>query len=155
MTPRNDDFDLDDLKSAMTAATPAADPARRAENLALVKKNFEATQGSRTEARQSSDRPQTGGFFKGAFDMLISRTALGGLTATTAIVAVGFFFLSFFVVIFFLLLCRINCAAISASSRVRYVTSSERARATFGPRRVTPATSERVVMVSGGSWTYL
>ena len=94
MTPRNDDFDLDDLKSAMTAATPAADPARRAENLALAKKNYEATQGSRTEARQSSDRPQKGGFFKGAFDMLISRTALGGLTATTAIVAVGFLFLS-------------------------------------------------------------
>ncbi|MGI3186736.1 vWA domain-containing protein [Nioella aestuarii] len=94
MTPRNDDFDLDDLKSAMTAATPAADPARRAENLALAKKNYEATQGSRAEARQSSDRPQTGGFFKGAFDMLISRTALGGLTATTAIVAVGFLFLS-------------------------------------------------------------
>ena len=94
MTPRNDDFDLDDLRSAMTAATPAADPARRTDNLALAKKNYEATQGSRTEARQSSDRPQTGGFFKGAFDMLISRTALGGLTATTAIVAVGFLFLS-------------------------------------------------------------
>jgi Ca-activated chloride channel homolog len=94
MTPRKDDFDLDDLKSAMTAATPAADPARRSENLALAKKNFQTAQGSRTEARQSSDRPQTGGFFKGAFDMLISRTALGGLTATTAIVAVGFLFLS-------------------------------------------------------------
>ena len=94
MTPRTDDFDLDDLKSAMTAATPAADPARRAENLALAKKNYDATQGSRAEARQSSDRPRTGGFFKGAFDMLISRTALGGLTATTAIVAVGFLFLS-------------------------------------------------------------
>lgn len=94
MTPRTDDFDLDDLKSAMTAATPAADPARRAENLALAKKKFQTAQGSQTEARQSSDRPQTGGFFKGAFDMLISRTALGGLTATTAIVAVGFLFLS-------------------------------------------------------------
>ena len=94
MTPRKDDFDLDDLKSAMTAATPAADPARRSENLALAKKNFQTAQGLRTEARQSSDRPQTGGFFKGAFDMLISRTALGGLTATTAIVAVGFLFLS-------------------------------------------------------------
>lgn len=94
MTPRTDDFDLDDLKSAMTAATPAADPARRAENLALAKKKFQTAQGSRTEARQSSDRPQTGGFFKGAFDMLISRTALGGLTATTALVAVGFLFLS-------------------------------------------------------------
>ncbi|TBX22960.1 von Willebrand factor A [Roseovarius sp. JS7-11] len=94
MTPRKDDFDLDDLRSAMTAATPAADPARRAENLALAKKNFQTAQGSRAEARQSSDRPQTGGFFKGAFDMLISRTALGGLTATTALVAVGFLFLS-------------------------------------------------------------
>lgn len=94
MTPRPEDRELDALKSALEAATPAADPARRAENIALARKNFDATQGSRPEPRQSSDRPSQGGFFKGAFDMLISRPLLGGLTATTALVAVGVLVLS-------------------------------------------------------------
>ncbi len=94
MTSNHDDLDLDALKAAMTAATPAPDPARRAENIALAQKNFAATQGSRLAARQSSDRPEKRGFFKGAFDMLISKPVLGGLTATTAIVAVGVLFLS-------------------------------------------------------------
>lgn len=94
MTSHDDDMDLDALKSAMKAATPAADPARRADNIALARKNFERAQGSPAERRQSSDRPASGGVLKGAFDMLISRTAIGGLTATTALVAVGFLFLS-------------------------------------------------------------
>ena len=94
MTPRPEDHELDALKSALEAATPAADPARRAENIALARKNFDAAQGSRAEPRQSSDRPSQGGFFKGAFDMLISRPLLGGLTATTALVAVGVLVLS-------------------------------------------------------------
>ena len=46
--------DLDDLKAAMTGATPAPDGARRAENLALAQKNFETLQGSAKPLRPTS-----------------------------------------------------------------------------------------------------
>ncbi len=81
--------DLDDLKSLMDAATPRPDPARRAENIVLAQKNFDALQGSRTAARPTSDRPKRG-VFSGVvhmFSNLVSSRA--GLTASTALVAVG------------------------------------------------------------------
>ncbi|OAN85041.1 hypothetical protein A8B78_05955 [Jannaschia sp. EhC01] len=89
----NEFNDLDDLKRAMADATPAPDAARKAEAMARSMEIFEATQGSRDVARQSSETPINRGFFKGAFDMLITKTT-GALTATTALVAVGFLFLS-------------------------------------------------------------
>ncbi|RJE81963.1 vWA domain-containing protein [Paracoccus onubensis] len=92
MTSGHDDPDLDDLKRAMRAATPRPDPVRRAENLALAKKNFAATQGSGMAARQNSERSEKRGVFRGVFDMLMTRTAAAGLTATTALVAVGALF---------------------------------------------------------------
>lgn len=85
--------DLDDLKRAMADATPAPDAMRKADAMARSQEIFANAQGSLLAARQSSETPTNRGFFKGAFDMLISKTT-GALTATTALVAVGFLFLS-------------------------------------------------------------
>ncbi|WP_299355850.1 VWA domain-containing protein [uncultured Shimia sp.] len=84
----SDDLDLDDLKAAMTAATPTSDAARKAENLALAQKNFEDLQGSRDGVRLNSDAPKRG-LFRGVIDMLRTFPAKATLTATTALVAVG------------------------------------------------------------------
>ncbi len=94
MTSHKDDLELGALKAGFDAATPAPDPARRLENLALAQKNFTDLQGSLSEARHSSERSESRGVFKGVIDMLMTRSAAAGLTATTAIVAVGFLFLS-------------------------------------------------------------
>tara|TARA_R110002049_G_scaffold117332_3_gene270617 strand:- start:10255 stop:12186 length:1932 start_codon:yes stop_codon:yes gene_type:complete len=80
--------DLDDLKAMMDAATPRPNAARRAENLTLAQKNFETLQGSPTGARPTSNRPMTG-LWTGAKTMLNTLTSRAGLTASTAIVAVG------------------------------------------------------------------
>ena len=82
----SDDFNLDDLKSAMNAATPTPDADAKATNLALARKNFTALQGSRTAARPTY-RPN---IWTGAKTMLNPLTSRGGLTVTTAIVACGF-----------------------------------------------------------------
>lgn len=84
----SDDLDLDDLKAAMTAATPTPDATRKAENLALAQKNFEHFQGSTDEARLTSDAPKRG-LFRGVIEMLQTFPAKAALTATTAMVAVG------------------------------------------------------------------
>jgi Ca-activated chloride channel family protein len=81
-----DKFDLDDLKSAMNAATPTLDAARKAENLALANKNFADIQGSRIAARHTP-RPNK---WTGVMTMLNTLTSRTGLTVTTAIVACGF-----------------------------------------------------------------
>lgn len=91
MTSRDELGDLTNLKTAMAAATPAPDAARKAANLAQAQEIFACTQGSQKAARQSSDPSQKKGVLKGAFDMLLTRTT-GALTATTALVAVGFLF---------------------------------------------------------------
>lgn len=85
--------DLDDLRAMMDAATPRPDPARRAADLELAQKNFDAFQGSRDAARPT---PVTGprGLWTGVKDMLGTMTSRGGLTATTALVACGFLFLT-------------------------------------------------------------
>lgn len=80
--------DLNDLKNMMNAATPRADAARRAENIALAQKNFETLQGSRDDARPTSNRPLQG-LWTGAKNMLNTLTSRAGLTACTALVAVG------------------------------------------------------------------
>lgn len=84
---------LGDLKRAMADATPAPDAARRAKTLTQSMEIFKAAQGSQDAARQSSETPKKRGMFKGVFDMLMTKTA-GGLTATTALVAVAVLFLS-------------------------------------------------------------
>ncbi len=91
MTDRTDD--LDDLRAAMDAATPAPDAARRAADIALARENFAALQGSRDDARQT---PVTEGYslWTGVKTMLTKLTTKGGLTVTTAIVACGFLVLT-------------------------------------------------------------
>tara|TARA_R110002094_G_scaffold43068_2_gene55225 strand:- start:176 stop:2158 length:1983 start_codon:yes stop_codon:yes gene_type:complete len=80
--------DLNDLKNMMDAATPRPDAARRAENIALARQNFEILQGSRDGSRPTSNRPLQG-LWTGAKTMLNTLTSRAGLTASTAIVAVG------------------------------------------------------------------
>lgn len=84
----SDDLELDDLKAAMKAATPAPDTSRKAENITLAQKNFETLQGSRDATRLPSEAPRRG-LFRGVFDMLQTFPAKAVLTATTAMVAVG------------------------------------------------------------------
>ncbi len=80
--------DLDDLKSLMNSATPRPDATRKADNIALAQKNFADLQGSRDGTRPTSDRPKTG-LVTGVRTMLNALTSRGGLTASTALVAVG------------------------------------------------------------------
>jgi len=80
--------DLDDLKVAMQAASPAPRADMKAAHLALAQKNFGKAQGSRVGARPTSDRP-AGGFFRGVAKMFTTMSTRGVLTATTALAAVG------------------------------------------------------------------
>ena len=85
--------DFDDLNSAMNAATPAPDAARRHGNLARAQKNFNILQGSAQQARPTSENRATA-LLTGVTTMLNKLTSRGGLTATTALVASGFLFLT-------------------------------------------------------------
>lgn len=85
--------DFDDLKSALGAAAPRPDAQRRAENLALAQKNFETLQGSTDAARPTSITGPKG-LWTGVKTMLNSLTSRGAITASTALVAVGFLFVS-------------------------------------------------------------
>lgn len=83
----NDD-DLDKLKAAMRAATPAPDDAKKAANLALARKNFDRFQGSADSLRQTPDGPVTG-FARELGMMLNFLSNRAVLAASTAIVAFG------------------------------------------------------------------
>ena len=80
--------DLERMKAALGATTPAPDPSRKASDLALARKNFAARQGSDDQLRQTSDRPKTG-FFRGWKTMIVELKPRGLLTATSALVAIG------------------------------------------------------------------
>ena len=85
--------DLDDLKKLMQDATPRPDAARRAENLALARKNFDDLKGSRQQPRPT---PVTGrrALWTGVTTMLNALTSKAALGTTTALVACGFLFLT-------------------------------------------------------------
>ncbi len=85
--------DLEDLKSAMTAATPDPDATRKRDNIALAQQNFAALQGSANAARPTSENGPNA-LWTGVKTMLNTLTTKGGLSATTALVAVGFLYLS-------------------------------------------------------------
>lgn len=85
--------DLNDLKSAMDAATPAPDAARRHANLARAQENFDTLQGSTQQTRPTSEN-WAKALWTGVTTMLNTLTSRGGLTATTALVACGFLFLT-------------------------------------------------------------
>ncbi len=80
---------LDDLKRAFEAATPAPEAEKKARDLARAQEIFDRAQGSADAARPTPDRPQRAGIFAGVRYMLTALTSRAGLTATTAIVAVG------------------------------------------------------------------
>ncbi|MEM7752359.1 MAG: von Willebrand factor type A domain-containing protein, partial [Pseudomonadota bacterium] len=81
--------ELDDLKRAFDAATPEADTARKRENIALAEKNFAALQGSREAARQTVQKGRMPRLLNGVKTMTTFLTSRAGLTASTALVAVG------------------------------------------------------------------
>ncbi len=83
----NDD-DLDKLKEAMRAATPAPDDANKAANLVLARKNFERFQGSTDALRQTPDCPETG-LAREPRMMLNFLSNRVTLVASTVIVAFG------------------------------------------------------------------
>ncbi len=85
--------DLNDLKSAMNAATPKPSGVRKHDNLALAQKNFADLQGSTIGTRQTSENGQNA-LWTGVKTMLKTLTTKGGLTATTALVACGFMFMT-------------------------------------------------------------
>jgi Ca-activated chloride channel homolog len=85
--------DLDDLKAAMDAATPTPDAATKAAHLALAQENFARLQGSAHATRPISNRPFSG-LWTGMKTMLDRMTSRGALTATTALVAIGFVLLT-------------------------------------------------------------
>ncbi|MEL6510498.1 MAG: VWA domain-containing protein [Pseudomonadota bacterium] len=77
--------DLDDLRKALKAATPAPDADAKAHNIALARKNFAGLQGSQPALRPKSNRIWTG-----VKTMLSTMTTRGGLVASTALIAIGF-----------------------------------------------------------------
>ena len=81
--------EFDDLKAAMTAATPAPDTARKAANLAAAEENFARLQGLADERRPMSERGPLARLGHGVKTMLNVMTTRGGLTLTTGLVAVG------------------------------------------------------------------
>ena len=81
--------ELDDLKAAFDAATPTPDPARKRENIAQAEKKFALRQGSAAEARQTIQKGPLGAALNGVTAMFTTLTSRAGLTATTALVAVG------------------------------------------------------------------
>lgn len=85
--------DLNDLKTAMNAATPKPDETRKRDNLAFAQKNFADLQGSPHAVRQTSVNGPNA-LWTGVKTMLDTLTTKGGLTATTALVACGFIFLT-------------------------------------------------------------
>ena len=81
--------DLDDLKQAMQAATPAPDAGRKAANFTIAQENFDRLQESRAGVRLTSDRPGRG-WFRGVARMITTQlSSRGMMSATTALVALG------------------------------------------------------------------
>jgi len=85
---QDDDLDMAALTAAARAATPRPDPALRAAHLRLAAENFARAQETAQAARLTFTSP-TSGLWQGARDMLSTLTTRGGLTVTTALVAVG------------------------------------------------------------------
>ena len=81
--------DLDDLKQAVQAATPAPDAGRKAANFTIAQENFDRLQESRAGVRLTSDRPGRG-WFRGVARMITTTlSSRGMMSATTALVALG------------------------------------------------------------------
>ncbi|MEL6643135.1 MAG: VWA domain-containing protein [Pseudomonadota bacterium] len=81
--------EIERLRAEMARATPAPDPARRAENLRVAQENFDALQGTRREARPTERRPLMARLLDGVTTMIDRISPRGAMAATTAMVAVG------------------------------------------------------------------
>lgn len=82
--------DLDRLKAALDQATPAPDSAKRAENIALARKNFAALQGNANPARPKETAPQNvARFWNGVANMFANFGLHPRLLATSGLVAAG------------------------------------------------------------------
>ena len=82
------EIELDELKAAMRAATPAPDGTKKAANLALAREKFDLIQGSADVLRQIPDSPEMG-ILRRIMMMLHLFSNRAALTAATAIVAAG------------------------------------------------------------------
>ena len=74
--------EFDDLKAAMDAAMPAADPLKKKENIAAAEKTFADLQGSRQAARHTDQTGPIGAVLNGVTTMFNAMTTRAGLTAT-------------------------------------------------------------------------
>ena len=81
--------DFDDIRRAFKEVTPDADPDRKRATLARAQENFDAIQGSVRGVRHKSERGIWSRAADGVTTMIDALTTRGGLTATTALVAVG------------------------------------------------------------------
>ena len=82
--------ELEQLRDALDAATPAPDGNAKAANLRLAQKNFDQRQESAEASRPTSEsRSIPGRLISGVSRMIDAITSRGGLVATTALVAVG------------------------------------------------------------------
>ncbi|MEL6517378.1 MAG: VWA domain-containing protein, partial [Pseudomonadota bacterium] len=83
--------EIERLRAEMARATPTPDPVRRAENLRLATKNFDALQGTPDMARPTEARLVWGRLADGVTKMIDRISRRGAMIATTALVAVGAF----------------------------------------------------------------
>lgn len=79
--------DLDRLKSALRAASPAPDADAKARAMALAMENFDRLQGSADAARSSDSPPPKAGVIAGVLSMLKSLSSHPALAATTSAAA--------------------------------------------------------------------
>ncbi len=85
------DDEFDKLRLAMRIATPAPDVAKKADNLALARKNFERFQVSADAIRQTPDCPEVGLIRRARMilNLVTTRPVLTATVLTTATVAIG------------------------------------------------------------------
>ncbi|MGR3512924.1 MAG: vWA domain-containing protein [Paracoccaceae bacterium] len=81
--------EFDDLKRAFDAATPDPDADRKREDIALAQEIFARAQGSQRAARQTVQKSWISRLLDGVKTMTTFLTSRAGLTASTALVAVG------------------------------------------------------------------
>ncbi len=86
--------EFDDLKQAFDAVTPEPDPLKKREDIAWAEEIFARSQGSRSAARPTPQKGRMVRLLDGVKHMFGALTTRGGLTATTAIVALAAIFVT-------------------------------------------------------------
>ncbi len=80
--------ELEQLRAALKAAPPPADPVTKAEALARAMENFDRPQEPANAPRPMSDRPQRAGLLTGVREMLNRLATRPALAATASVVAI-------------------------------------------------------------------